>query len=115
MTETTTGVTTADDNAVMLRSGVGWGAETGKLELVPNWYPPKSVERTVLLGLAPYSEPLGVAETGSTSEMNTVVTEAPVLVATTGVTVKLKVGVDCNETADPFPGVPVSMSDNVDV
>ena len=35
--ETTTVETTADDTSVMLRSGVGWEAETGKLALVPNW------------------------------------------------------------------------------
>ena len=67
-----------------------------------------------LLVLAPYPESLGVADTGSTSEMNTVVAETPVLVATVGVTVKVRGAVECSEAADPFPGVPVSMSDNVD-
>ena len=122
MTDTTTVETTADGtSSVMLTSGGGWEAEAGRLALVPNWYPPELVERPMLLvsdqllGLAPYPEPLSVADTGSTSEMNRVVVETAVLVATTGVTVKVKGAVEWIEAADPFPGVPVSMSGKVDV
>ena len=91
------------------------------MALVPNWYPPELVERPMLLvsdqllGLAPYPEPLSVGDTGSTSEMNRVVVETAVLVATTGITVKVKGAEEWIEAADPFPGVPVSMSGKVDV